>query len=161
MQISYYQTKTYADFTNLIYTLQNDLGDGFPLSIQCWCGIKARPYPLNQWEIFLGKNEYNDIVGIFSYYQQVNDPVNRFWIGWLGVKPPYRRQGIASYFIELVESFVRNLDGTELWVYTDSGNIEATSLYKKKGMHPKGTFGDYDYDQIAATDDSIVLMKYL
>jgi len=56
-----------------------------------------------------------------------------FWIDWIWVEPPYRRRGVASAVLHLLEDEARRVgaDRTGLSVWTD--NPEAVALYSKLG----------------------------
>ncbi|WML90217.1 GNAT family N-acetyltransferase [Thiothrix lacustris] len=161
MNIVYNLTKSYDDFKPLINELEAELGSRFPISIENWCGIGERPYPLKTWEVFLVKNDLNTPIGMFSYYQQEEDPVDKFWIGWIGVTKNERRKGFASKFIDILEEKVLLLGAKELWVYTDSDNLGAISFYRARQMIDWGTFEAVKSPQASAKDNSVVLMKYL
>ena len=161
MKLKYFCSTRYSDFHNVVQELRNDLGERFPVSIQNWCGIGSRPYPLNIWKIYLAKDMRGNELGLFSYYQQNGDPDYQYWIGWIGVTPRFRRLGIASQFLKILEEEVVSLGARELLVYTDRENNDAINLYIKHGMSEWGCFRETNSEQAAANDDSIVLMKKL
>ena len=151
-------SKSYDEFEPVVSALKAELGPRFPVSMQNWCGIGERPYPLLNWHVYLGKDETTgEIVGVFSYYQQDNDPPDRFWVGWIGVLPSQRRKGFATKFLDRVKDEVIKLGGKELWVHTGADNIGAIDFYKDYGMQPWGEFKDVHVEQASAEDDSAVL----
>lgn len=162
MIVNSLSTKDYAAFLPVIEALQPELGERFPISMQNWCGIGERPYPLKIWKVYIAYDvESNRAVGIYSFYQQENDPEGRFWIGWIGVVSSYRRKGIGAEFLAKVEQEVRELGARELWVHTDADNVGAMEFYKAFGMSSWGQFRNMGVQQASAEDDGAVFWKPL
>jgi RimJ/RimL family protein N-acetyltransferase len=155
-------TRNIADFNPIVSKLQNELGERFPISIQNWCGIGQRPYPLKNWNVFIGRDkDRNTDLGIYSYYQQQDDPSDKFWIGWIGVVSSERRKGIATKFIELILCDIKDLGARSLWVHTDNNNKNAIALYKSVGMNIWGDFSNTGAQQASASENTIVLWMKL
>ena len=160
-ELSFVQTRDLVDFRTIIQELEGELGSRFPLSMASWCGIEQRPYPLPVWEVFLvaWKSQYP--VGICSYYQQVSDSPDRFWLGWLGVLPMYRRHGIATRAVAEVERRVTKRGAKDLWVHTDEPNRGAIAFYLALGFTHCGRLEALGLPQASASSESIVLKKHV
>jgi ribosomal protein S18 acetylase RimI-like enzyme len=153
-----FQSYQISDYTLIIEKLKDELGERFPHSIRSWCGLETRPYPLVNWNLYLASDvQGGSILGLYSYYQQPGDPPEKFWIGWLGVLPEYRRQGLATQFLAKVIHSVKVYRGEELWVHTDRSNIAAIQLYMQAGMSYWGEFNKLNIRQASADRDSAVL----
>jgi len=156
--MEYITTRSIEDFKVVIDDLRPELGERFPTSIENWCGIGARPYPLPVWAVYLARTDSGptpEPVGICSYYRQTEDPVDRFWLGWIGVRPNFRRQGRASAMLERVYLELCRRGARKICVYTS--NPEAVALYKSFGMSIDGTFSSTGLVQAAATGDEVLL----
>ena len=46
MHLEYINSRAIMDFQTLIEALKPELDDRFPISMENWCGIAQRPYPL-------------------------------------------------------------------------------------------------------------------
>ena len=158
MNFNSFQSHSLGDYVSIVEELKNDLGERFPHSIRSWCGLEIRPYPLVNWQLYLASDaQEGNIIGLYSYYQQPEDPPEKFWIGWLGVLPQYRRQGVARQFLANIMSSVLTCGAKELWVHTDNSNHAAISLYKEAGMNYWGEFNMLNIRQASADGDSVVL----
>jgi ribosomal protein S18 acetylase RimI-like enzyme len=157
MDVTYVQDRNIGAYQLLLVELGDELGDRFRESIKNWCGIGMRPYPLPTWQLFLAKNEEYRVLGLCSYYQQLEDPVKRFWIGWIAVRKGVRRRHIASRMLDFICDEVIKRGARELWVYTDSAPAER--LYRSFGMIPVGRFAEFQLKQAAASGREIVLRK--
>lgn len=158
--LEFIQSKQIKDFKTLIDELPVELGNSFPRSMRNWCGLEPRPYPLTEWQIYLAILNKN-IVGICSYYKQQDDPLKRYWIGWIGVLKPWRKKGIGSTMINFIEDKLCKLRATESWVYTDKENINAIEFYKSNNYIYKSEFKEIDIRQDGANADSVVMTKKL
>jgi GNAT superfamily N-acetyltransferase len=155
MPITLSQEKSIESFMPLIGDLKEELGERFSVSMHNWCGIGDRPYPLPVWEVFLARNIENKVVGVCSYYRQQEDPIDKYWIGWIGVLKAYRRKGIARVMLEFILQQVKAQGAKELWVYTDQAGAEA--LYKSFDFQPAGQFFETGLRQAAARGHEAVL----
>lgn len=158
--MEYLNSRNHDDFLNVSRQLGPELGRRFSVSIENWCGIGERPYPLPLWKLFLCK-EAGEIVGLCSYYQQEDDPPDRFWVGWIGVLPAFRRQGMGRTMLEWVEQQMRARGGVHSWVYTERKNVGAMEFYADAGYQSEGLFGSTGLPQAAADDDSPLFKKNL
>ncbi len=150
-------TRDPAAFSAIVDELGAELGDRFAKSIANWCGVGERPYPLPTWQIYLTSIDQvqAEPIGICSYYRQIEDSPGRFWIGWIGVRPKFRRQGHALTMLRFVLARLRQLGAEEIRVYTD--NPAAVALYRRMGMAVDGTFSQTGLTQAAAKGDEILL----
>lgn len=160
--MNYISTRDIGAFRTVIDELQPELGERFPISIENWCGIGHRPYPLPVWNVFLVKEGAcveSETIGICSYYRQDADPPQRFWIGWIGVRPKYRRRGRATAMLSKICSDLRARGANRICVYTS--NPEAVALYQSIGMSIEGAFAEIGLFQAAAAGDETLLCMSL
>lgn len=127
--LSLVQTRDFCEYAPLIEELTSELGERFPLSMKNWCGIGERPYPLPFWQVYVLKCG-GETVGISGLYRRHEDPPERCWIGWLGVRPGYRRRKIAQRAIGELKRLATRDGFKELWVHTDESNRAAVALYE-------------------------------
>jgi ribosomal protein S18 acetylase RimI-like enzyme len=122
------ETRDFRAYGCLIEELTSELGERFPVSMQNWCGIGERPYVLPFWEVYVVKCD-DETVGIAGLYRRNEDPRDRCWIGWLGVRPGYRCRGIAQGTVDELQRLASGYGFKELWVHTDENNPAAAALY--------------------------------
>jgi GNAT superfamily N-acetyltransferase len=158
MTITYKISENYNDYIKLINECQLILGPRFHQSIKNWCKIGERPYPLLNWRIYLVENEI-ECVGICSYYQEPNLREEVFWLGWLAIRPVFRRKKIGTAMLNFIISKIKDLGCAELLVHTDSENIDAIQFYKKNGFNYECPFSEKNCLQASVTRNSIVLKK--
>ena len=150
-------SRSLDDYQELIRELSPELGERFPVSMQNWCGIGSRPYPLKHWYVYLATLN-NTTIGIYSYYQQMEDPHDRWWVGWIGVRPTYRRQGYGIAMLRIIRDSVVQARGKEIWVHTSTrSNKAAIVMYESFGMERWGSFSEIGLEQASAGEDSLVL----
>ena len=153
-------TKHREDFDEIVGALSAELGPRFAYSLNNWCGIGTRPYPLSVWEMFLAKTD-DQVVGICSFYRQIDDRPIRMWVGWIGVLPQFRRQKIGSEMLSRIENMMLLKGARESWVYADEDDKAAQTFYIARGYKRVGTLGGIGSVQAAATEMSTVFMKSL
>ena len=76
-----------------------DLGDRFLLSMLHWCGIGKRSTSLDYWQVFLLR-QLTETVGICGLYRQPGMDKSILWLGWLGIRPQFQRQGLATNTVQ-------------------------------------------------------------
>lgn len=160
MKLDFRRTKDYSAFSPIVAECTRDLGPRFPESMANWCGIGARPYPLKSWEVFVAASA-NDVVGVCSYYQEINEEDDIYWIGWLCVRPTYRRMGIGKDMIGFILKMVADLGAKTVFVHTTAGNRPAIQFYRRLGFVDVGKLAERAVTQASAEADSIVLRREL
>src|SRR5208282_4505321 len=105
-----------------------DFRDAFLLSMLHWCGIGQRSTPLEYWQVFLVRSQ-QEIVGVSGLYRQPAMPSDICWIGWLAIRPQFRRQGFGTAAIHSLVNTARTINCREIWVYTGSDDHIARSFY--------------------------------
>jgi GNAT superfamily N-acetyltransferase len=86
---------------------------------------------LKYWVALVG----NRVVGITGYYWQRPDGDDAFWLSWFCVDPSFRRRGIGTTLLELIENEARKHGKKFLRLYTSTHPSEANAqiLYDKRG----------------------------
>jgi ribosomal protein S18 acetylase RimI-like enzyme len=149
-------SKDVHDFLPLMRELK-EFGEAFLLTMLRWCGYgRERVEPLPYWQVFIAKIG-SEPVAVTGLYRQVDTPKHTCWIGWFGVRPGFRRQGIGTKILEQLKGRARNMSCKEIWVYTESRNVPALTLYKKSGFLPMGTMGEVCPS--CTTDPSDIVLK--
>jgi RimJ/RimL family protein N-acetyltransferase len=120
-------TKEIDLFLPIMKDLANDFGDRFLLSMLHWCEIGRRSTSLDYWEVFLLRSA-GEVVGVSGLYRQPGMPRTVCWVGWFGVRPPFRRRGYGSAAIHALAKHARTMDCKELWVYTGSSDSSRKKL---------------------------------
>jgi RimJ/RimL family protein N-acetyltransferase len=110
-----------------------DLGDRFLLSMLHWCGIGQRSTPLDYWQVFLIQRA-DETVGVAGLYRQPQMEKDTCWIGWFGVRPAFRRQGIGTSTIQNLIAAAKKIGCKTLWVYTGADAHAAIQFYQKLGF---------------------------
>ena len=154
--LQFTESRNIDDYRPLIAELSAELGARFGGSMENWCGIGSRPYPLPVWQVYLVRDAAGEAVGVCSYYRQEEDPPGRHWIGWIGVRKASRRQGVAAAMFTHVLKQLEAMNPTEVWVYTSSKGAE--QFYRAMGMHDVGHFHETGLEQAAAAGNESVLM---
>jgi len=146
----------------LVDVLENELGPEFRDSMCAWLSDRHRPYVLSYWQVFVGRHRETEApVALCGLYRHEGDQEGRYWVGWLGVLPDWRRHGVARQALAFLEAQARTLRGTELWVYTESTNTHAIRLYRGCGYCASGPFSALGLPQTAATEMSMAFSKSL
>ena len=148
-------SRNITDYRPLIAELVDELGTRFAGSMENWCGIGSRPYPLPVWQVYLVRDCSDNAIGVCSYYRQKDDPPGRYWIGWIGVHKSVRRRGMASTMFAYVLKQLQTMNATDVWVYT--GSDGAANFYRAMGMRDVGEFHETGLEQAAAVGDESVL----
>lgn len=115
-----------------------DLGDRFLLSMLHWCGVGKRSTPLDYWQVYLIRQSAIT-VGVCGLYRQIGMEKTVLWLGWLGIRLHFRRQGVAKKTVPRLVSLAQKQGAKELWVYTDAANEPAQQLYEKLNFERMGT----------------------
>lgn len=161
-ELRHHRPSSFEALRPLLAALRADLGPEFEPSLRAWFGLRQRPYVLDPWEIFVVRDEARGRdVGICGYYHHDGDAPGRFWLGWFGVIPEARHQGVGTHMLDLVEREASAAGATELWVYTEVDNQAAIDFYRRQGMQPRGRFADLGLPQAAATAESLCFAKAL
>lgn len=84
---------------------------------------------------WVAQDDRGDVAGVTGMYTKQTDPETS-WIGWFGVDPEKRRQGIGSELLDTVIEEARRQGRRRLRLYTSSDPNEAAAqvLYEDKGF---------------------------
>lgn len=83
------------------------------------------------WLVRSDSGEAIGVVGLYSYYEYKGDA----WLGWFGVLPRFRGQGLARRAFEFFEEEARKRGFKNVRLYTDEdSNHDAVGFYKHLGM---------------------------
>ena len=146
--------------TNFVLPLfpLRELAQLFLLSMLHWCGIGHRAMPLDFWQVFLIRTG-DTIAGVSGLYRQPESPEYLFWLGWFGICPKFRRQGLGSAAIRAIAEYARTLAGKELWVYTGFSDEIAQRFYGRAGFQLLGSAREHASNQTMADSDIILKLR--
>jgi ribosomal protein S18 acetylase RimI-like enzyme len=133
-----------------------DFGDRFLLSMLHWCGISQRSTPLDYWKVFLLRSA-GQVVGVSGLYRQPGMPATVCWVGWFGIRPRFRRQGLGTRAMHSLWDFARSIACQELRVYTGSSDDIAVRFYKSLDFETLGTAARWARGQ--TMDDSDIILR--
>jgi len=68
-----------------------------------------------------------------------------FWLGFLGVRPGYRRRGIGSALLDAFIEEAKRSGAHKLCLYTSPVLIDAVKLYVSRGFVPEGLLRKHYY----------------
>ena len=135
-----------------------DFGDRFLLSMLHWCGIGQRSTPLDYWKVFLLRAD-GEVVGVSGLYRQPGMAETVCWVGWFGIRPPFRRQGFGKHAMHALINFARHLGVEELWVYTGSSDSIAVNFYRSLSFEELGAAADWAPGR--TMDDSDIVLRHV
>lgn len=69
------------------------------------------------------------------------------WLAWFGVKPEYRRQGIASQLLITLEKTVRQRKAHKIWCDTRTENLPSQTLLRRAGYRQVAILLNHWYGQ--------------
>jgi GNAT superfamily N-acetyltransferase len=111
------------------------------------------------WQVFLVRRG-DETVGVAGLYRQPGMAKDTCWIGWLGVRPAFRRQVIGTSTIQNLIAAAQNIGCKTLWVYTGAEDQIAIQFYQKVGFAVVGPAGQSAPGQ-TMNDSDIVLNKVI
>jgi GNAT superfamily N-acetyltransferase len=158
-QLEFLTSREIVDFLPLLRGL-DELGDRFRLSMLHWCGYGQRPRPLDYWHIQLVRQN-GTTISVCGLYRPPKESPDVVWLGWLGVLPPYRRQGIASFILKRMHEEARMLGAKEIRVFTESRNAAVQAFYAKNDYTPMGTAATFAPGQGSDPDDLVLHLALL
>ena len=94
---------------------------------------------------------------VSGLYRQPGMPETVCWVGWFGIRPRFRRQGVGTRAMYLLWDFARSVAGQALWVYTGSSDDIAVRFYKSLGFEVLGTAAQSAHGQ--TMDDSDIILR--
>jgi ribosomal protein S18 acetylase RimI-like enzyme len=91
-------------------------------------------------------------------YQMVNSSPNIVWVGWFGLRPKYRQQGLGTLMINALKKYALQFGFKQLWVFTNNNNFIAISFYEKAGFIKLGSAEEICPDQTYKLSD--IILRY-
>jgi len=109
--------------------------------------VRAIPIDLKFQEVFVcedydksGKHALLGFITLFIAEGRVN-------IGWMGVHPDYRRQGVGGLLIQAAEDYCRSIEVDELATYTLGDGVEYEPYDSTRAFYQKHGFTIYQRSQ--------------
>ncbi len=116
----------------------SELGARFPKSMENWCGIGERPYPLKFWQVFLARDREGNSIGVSGLYQQEVTDAKTVWLGWFGIVPEWRGRGMGPQLLKQTLDKARELHFEKVLVYCEKTAEKAISFYLGHDFHILG-----------------------
>jgi GNAT superfamily N-acetyltransferase len=90
---------------------------------------------LDYWVVI--DNETEKIVATTGFYQLTEHSVDEIWMGWYGVDPEERGNGLGRKVLEwtVAEARRRGYECFRLWTTDDAGEVAANKLYDSVGLN--------------------------
>lgn len=100
-----------------------------------WSFTDSLKHPNSDKQYWLAVNPQGKLVGITGLYHDYRDK-NIAWLGWFGVHPQHRRQGLGSMLLEFAisEAEKRGFSVLKLYSSFDENERAAHFLYRKYGF---------------------------
>lgn len=173
-RIDFIQSRNIYDYRPLTNSLVDDFGYGFLHTMMVWCDLIDDPFAEGQyWEVWLirrtVRNEYTgryfkEVIGICGLYTL--EPHNRdeMWLGWFGVVPELRNQGIGVKALDFLKEKAKSEGCKKLRSYVDKEG-KPLPFYKRNGFRVTGTVREFlkensrkkiDGDNFEDMDDHII-----
>lgn len=104
-----------------------------------WSFTESLSKPDADKKYWLAVKDNGKVIGITGLYTDAKDS-KTVWLGWFGVHPQYRRQGIGSQLLEstISEAIKRGFAKLKLYTSSDKNEVAAHSLYRKFGFVQSG-----------------------
>lgn len=141
MNILITQSRNIYDYKPILEGLVDDFGYIYYEAILSWCGILDDTEFPDYWQVYLIKD--NDVVvGICGLYGLNGVSVDELWLGWFGIVPDARNQGIGQIALDWMKQQAYSIGCKTLRTYVDvAGGPE--SFYLRNGFIKKCTVGEY------------------
>lgn len=142
--LSIIHSRNILDYKPILEGLKGDFELDFYEDILVWCDILTNTDPNKFWKVNLIKsdNEVVGVCGLYSLYTQTIHFDEELWLGWFGIIPSKRNQGIGQYALEWMKGYARYTGCKKLMSYVGEDG-EALEFYFKNGFKLIGTVRDY------------------
>jgi GNAT superfamily N-acetyltransferase len=155
MSVKLLETKDILQFLPLLREI--DLGDKFLLSMLHWCDIGRRSSPLALWRVFVAYAN-REVIGVSGLYRHCGASANICWIGWLGVRPRFRRRGFGTDMVGELKRIAATLGSNQLWVYTGNIDFAAITFYEKNGFAKQGRASLVCPNETSDSSDEVLMI---
>jgi GNAT superfamily N-acetyltransferase len=148
MKVSLLETRELSKYVPVIEGLIKEFGLPMVECILQYCNLlKADNEAAYQdfWKIWLIDRfipDGHDIIGICGLYGLSHERSNNLWLGWFGIVPEYRNQGIGGKVLAMIEQKARDEKAICLRTYVDKEG-KAIPFYERHGFVRQGTVLEY------------------
>lgn len=131
--ITFHQSKNIKDYRSILSGLQDEFGKEHYSYIYTWSGLTENdPEDIGKyWEVWLIKSDEKTI-GICGLYSLYHNDNKELWLGWFGILPEHRRQGIGKITLDFMEHTGRQVGCQTLSTYVSSDH--AFKFYTSNGF---------------------------
>ena len=130
------------DYKPILEGLIDDFGYVYYHAILCWCQIISDKDNQNCfWRVYLIDSD-GATVGICGLYSQYPNNNDELWLGWFGILKEYRRKGIGTTVLSLLQQHAILIGAKRIMSYVDKSG-EALPFYIKNGFQTIGSVKEY------------------
>ncbi len=138
-QLSFKYTRDIKEFAPFLSDLMPDFGPIYLHTVLEWCKI-IKSDPINYWKVWVIKKG-NKSIGMCGLYA-LNKSQDELWLGWLGIAPEYRNNGLGKEVMEHLYAKAAWRKCKYILSYVDKDG-KPLSFYKREGFEVLGTVGEY------------------
>lgn len=115
-----FQSRDLNLYKPILEGLYDELGFDYYHAVLVWCNvIDYNGYDKYYfWEVYLIERD-GKIVGLAGLSSQYAERKDELWLGWFGVLPEYRNEGIGSEALKLIEEKAKSFGCDTLMTYID------------------------------------------
>ncbi len=124
------ESKEIHDYQPILEGLINDFGYSYYASILAYCGIIDKEVEHCYWRKWLIRSG-GKTVGMCGLYSMENDE-NELWIGWFGILPGFRGNGIGQDVLEQMIMHAKTIGCKRILSYVITE--KALNFYYKSGF---------------------------
>ncbi len=140
---TFVQSKDIRDYSILLDALYPDFGSHFCRTILCWCDLMKNDRKENKfWEVWIIKNTKGNTIGICGLYSMLTNDIETLWLGWFGLIPELRNNGIGSNVLNWLKNEAKKIGATTLMSYIDKSG-DRLSFYERNGFYCIGLVDEY------------------
>lgn len=135
--IKFFQSRNIRQFKCLTDGLIADFGPAFKETVKMWC---KRVDDGKFWEVWIVKKD-KETIGICGLYSLDFD-TKELWLGWLGILPQHRNNGIGKEVLEFLYSEAKKVKCKRINSYVDQEG-KPLSFYYRNDFKRIGTVKEF------------------
>lgn len=156
--LSIVRSRNIYDYKPILEELTDDFETDHYKDILEWCGVLSSTDNSRHWNVHLIKDK-EQVIGLCGLYGLYPYSTEELWLGWFGIIPSKRNQGVGQYALDWMKRYADFLgckklmsyvgeDGSPLEFYYRNGFRMVGTVKEYLLMHPELTldyFGDENY----------------
>jgi|WetSurMetagenome_2_1015567.scaffolds.fasta_scaffold70965_4 RimJ/RimL family protein N-acetyltransferase len=157
--LSIITSRNINNYEPILVGLKEDFELEFYEDILIWCGVIPNTDPSKFWQVHLIKSD-DEVVGICGLYSLYPYNQEELWLGWFGVVPSKRNQGIGQYALDWMKRYADLVGCKRLMSYVGEDG-QPLQFYYRNGFKVIGTVRDYLFNHPELTIDDFGYEDYL